>query len=66
MIGAVTILLPVAALIAIAWPLYRTPSDLVASLWREFRGEGLPGLALLAPLVVAGIVVFFAPPYRSR
>jgi hypothetical protein len=64
-VGVVTILLPFAALIALAWPLYRSPSDFAASLWREFREQGLSGLVLLAPLLVASIVVSFARPTRS-
>jgi hypothetical protein len=59
-VAVVTVLLPLAALIALAWPLYRSPSGLFASLWLEFRGQGLPALQLLAPLVAASIVVFFA------
>src|SRR6476661_1785807 len=62
----VTILLPLAALVALAWPLYRSPSDLGASLWLEFRGQGLSGLRLLAPLVVASIVVLLARPAEAR
>jgi len=46
--------------IALAWPLYRSPSNLLVSLWLEFRGQGLLGLQLLAPLIAASIVVFFA------
>jgi len=34
--------------------------NLLASLWLEFRGQGLLGLQLLAPLIAASIVVFFA------
>ena len=65
-VGVVTILLPVAALVALAWPLYRSPYDLAASLWLEFRGQGLSGLVLFAPLVVASIVVLLARPAEAR
>jgi|SRR5436190_4005802 hypothetical protein len=59
-VAVVTILLPVAALIALAWPLYRSPLELLASLWLEFRDRGLPGLLLLAPVAAASVPVFFA------
>jgi hypothetical protein len=65
-VAVVTILLPFVALIGLAWPLYRSPSDLLASLWLEFRGQGLLGLQLLAPLVAASIVVFFARQTQRR
>jgi hypothetical protein len=65
-VAVVTILLPLVALIALAWPLYRSLSDLLASLWLEFRGQALPGLQLLAPLLAASIVVFFARQTQPR
>ena len=65
-VAVVTILLPLAGLIALAWPFHRSASDLLASLWFEFRAQGLPGLQLLAPLVAAGIVVFFARQTQPR
>ena len=56
----VTTLLPVIALFALVWPLYRSPSGISASLWSEFRGRGLlGGLELFAPLMAAGITTFF-------
>ena len=59
-VTVVTVLLPVLALFALVWPLYRSPSGISASLWSEFRGRGLlGGLALFVPLVVAGITTFF-------
>ena len=55
-VTVVTVLLPVAALFALVWPLYRSPSGISASLWSEFRGRGLfGGLELFVPLVAAGI-----------
>lgn len=65
-VAVVTVPLPLVALIALAWPLYRSPSGLFASLWLEFREQGLPGLQLLAPLVAASIVVLFARRKQAR
>jgi hypothetical protein len=56
----VTVLLPVLALFAIVWPIYRSPSGIFTSLWSEFRGRGLlGGLELFTPLLVASISAFF-------
>ena len=54
----VTIVLPIVALIAIAWPTYRSWSALAASLWPAFQDRGaLGGLEFLAPLMAALICV---------
>jgi hypothetical protein len=59
-VTTVTVLLPVFALFALVWPLYRSPSGISASLWSEFRGRGLlGGLELFVPLVAAGITTLF-------
>jgi len=59
-VTVVTALLPVIALLALVWPLYRSPSGVFASLWSEWRGRGLlGGLELFAPLMAAGIATFF-------
>jgi hypothetical protein len=55
-VTVVTVLLPVIALSALVWPLYRSPFAASASLWSEFRGRGLLGtLALFVPLLAASI-----------
>jgi hypothetical protein len=57
----VTVLLPISALFALVWPVYRSPLGISTSLWSEFRTRGLlGGLELLAPLLAAGITTFFA------
>ena len=59
-VTVVTVLLPVFALFALVWPVYRSPSGISASLWSEFRERGLlGGLELFVPLVAAGITTFF-------
>jgi len=59
-VTVVTALLPVIALFALVWPLYRSPSGVLASLWSELRGRGLlGGLELFVPLMAAGIATFF-------
>ena len=59
-VTVVTALLPVIALFALAWPLYRSPSDISASLWSELRDQRLlGGLELFVPLMAAGITTFF-------
>ena len=59
-VTVVTALLPVIALFALAWPLYRSPSGISASLWSELREQRLlGGLELFVPLMAAGITTFF-------
>jgi hypothetical protein len=53
----VTIVFPIVALIAIAWPIYRAWPPLFASLWPALQDRALGGLELLAPLVAALICV---------
>ena len=55
----VTILVPILVLIALVWPLYRSPSAIITSLWSEFRERGpLGALELFVPLGAAAIFVF--------
>ena len=59
-VTTVTVLLPIFALFALVWPVYRSPSVISTSLWSELRARGfLGGLELLAPLLAAGITAFF-------
>ena len=55
----VTVFVPVFALVALVWPLYASPSAILASLWTEFRERGPSGaFALLVPLIAAGILAY--------
>jgi len=64
-VTVVTALLPVAALFALVWQLYRAPSGISASIWSEFRGRGLlGGLELFIPLITAVVMTFLIR--RSR
>ena len=56
----VTIVFPIVALLAIAWPTYRSWSSLFASVWPALQDRALGGLELIAPLVAALVCVPFA------
>jgi hypothetical protein len=58
-VTVVTVLLPVFAVIGLAWPLFRSPSAMFGSLWTEFQGRGsLGGVELFLPLLAASGIVF--------
>src|SRR3954452_22819443 len=60
-VAVVTVVLPLMAVIALAWPLHRSLSGLFGSLWIAFQEQGLgSGLQLLAPPLAAGVILFFA------
>jgi hypothetical protein len=62
----VTIVLPLVALIAIAWPAYRSWSALYTSLWPGFEDRGALGnLEFIAPPVAALLCVAIARYRRS-
>jgi hypothetical protein len=59
-VAALTVLFPIMALVALVWPLYRSPVTLLASLGTELLARGAVGaLQLFAPLIAAGVVLFF-------
>jgi len=53
-VAAVTIILPLGALVAIGWPVYRNWNALLASFWAAFADRGGLGvLEFFAPTIVA-------------
>jgi hypothetical protein len=59
-VAALTVLLPIMALVALVWPLYRSPVTLFASVGSELLARGAIGaLQLFAPLIAAGVVLCF-------
>ena len=52
----VTVVLPIGALLALAWPIYESWSRSIASIWTAFQERGvLGGVELLVPPVAAAL-----------
>jgi hypothetical protein len=63
----VTLVLPIGALIAIGWPVYRSWTALAASFWGAFQERGpLGGVELLAPAVAATLCAGIVAWLRSN
>lgn len=62
----VTLVLPIGALVAIGWPVYRSWTALAESFWRAFQERGpLGGVEFLAPPVAAAICAGIVGWFRS-
>lgn len=62
-----TLVLPLGALIAIGWPLYRSWSALAASFWAAAEERGLlGGVEFLAPTIAAALCAGIVGRFRSN